>query len=467
MSQNTNTIKRGIVTIFVVNVINMVIGILTNLILPKYLSIDTYADIKTFQLCLSYIGVLHLGYNDGVYLEYGGRNISEVNKDQLSRNATTIKFLEAAFFIVFLFVGLFLGNNMVIYVAFILVPYLLVAYYKYLFQACGEFSRYGRILNAVTIGLFAANMLLILLKVDNSAYYILAQIIIYFLVWIALEVLSRAKLGLRFKFAFFSIAELVRCVKQGFLLMLGNFASTFITSMDRWFINFLMTSAEFAYYSFAVSLESFLNIATTPITTTLYNYFCKDSTQETVSKIRKYMVVFSGLLVSSAFAVKVLIMWYIPKYKESIDVVFILFASQIFYVLNRSIYTNLYKARRKQNVYFVKLLITLVCAFLLNVICYLLMHTKEAFAIGTLITSVIWFILVNFDFKAYRCTWKEIIFMIAMSVALLLLGTTLNPIIGFCVYIVFCIILGHFLLPNAIKGIVYMGKNYVKGIKNR
>lgn len=467
MSQNANIIKKGIVIIFLVNVLNMVAGIITNLILPKYLSIDTYADIKTFQLCLSYIGILHLGYNDGVYLEYGGKNISELNKDTLSKNATTIKFLEVTFFVVLLFVGFFLANKMIIYVAFVLVPYLLIAYYKYLFQACGEFSRYGRILNTVTVGLLAANMLLIILKIDDSSYYISAQILIYFFVWITLEVISKTKFGIRFKLAYFSFAELVRCIKQGILLMLGNFASTVITSMDRWLITFLMTSAEFAYYSFAVSLESFLNVATTPITTTLYNYFCKDSTEATVSKIRKYMVMFSGLLVSSAFAVKLLIMWYIPKYSQSTNLVFILFASQIFYILNRGIFTNLYKAKRKQNVYFIKLLITLVCAFALNVLFYLLMHSKEAFAIGTLISSIIWFVLVNSDFKEYRCTWKENLFMVVMTIALLLIGFKFNPIIGFLVYIVLCIILGHFLIPNALRGILYISKNYLKSISIR
>ena len=45
--------------------------------------------------------------------------------------------------------------------------------------------------------------------------------------------------------------------------------------MDRWFVKALMTTLAFAQYSFAVSMENFMNVAVTPVTTTLYNYFCK------------------------------------------------------------------------------------------------------------------------------------------------------------------------------------------------
>ena len=438
----------------------MIINILTNLILPKYLSINTYADIKTFQLCLSYIGVLHLGYNDGVYLKYGGKNISDLNKIKLSRNATTIKFMETAFFLILLLAGVLLGNKMLVYVSFVLVPYLLIAYYRYMFQALGEFSIYGRILNSVTIALFVSNMVLIILKIDIPSYYIVARIFIYYLVWMTLEIFSTIRLGIQFKFSLFSPKELIICIKQGFLLMLGNFASTFITSMDRWFIKILMTSAEFAYYSFAVSLESFLNVATTPITTTLYNYFCKDSSVKTVSRIRKYMVMFSSIIVSSAFAVKVVILWYLPKYKESVSVVFILFASQIFYIMNRSIYTNLYKAKKKQNRYFVKLLVTLVCAFILNAVCFKILHIKEAFAIGTLISAIIWFVIVNRDFRKYKCSLVENLFLVTMTFTLLLLGTFLNAVAGFAIYAITYIILGYTLMPDTLKGIIYIAKDY-------
>lgn len=53
-------------------------------ILPKYFSIDTYASIKTYQLYANYIGVLALGYADGLYLKYGGEKMQNIPNREIN-----------------------------------------------------------------------------------------------------------------------------------------------------------------------------------------------------------------------------------------------------------------------------------------------------------------------------------------------------------------------------------------------
>lgn len=72
MSENgTDKLKKGLVLVFIANAINLCISLINGFVLPKYLSVETYADIKTYQLYSNYIGVLALGYCDGLYLKYG------------------------------------------------------------------------------------------------------------------------------------------------------------------------------------------------------------------------------------------------------------------------------------------------------------------------------------------------------------------------------------------------------------
>lgn len=59
----------------------------------------------------------------------------------------------------------------------------------------------------------------------------------------------------------FSLNELVNNIKGGILLTVGNLSSVVLTSMDRWFVKALMTTLAFAQYSFAVSMENFMNVA--------------------------------------------------------------------------------------------------------------------------------------------------------------------------------------------------------------
>ena len=58
--------KRGVTKIFVANVVNLMISFILGFVLPKMLSVDNYATVKTFQFYAGYLGFLHLVYADGM-----------------------------------------------------------------------------------------------------------------------------------------------------------------------------------------------------------------------------------------------------------------------------------------------------------------------------------------------------------------------------------------------------------------
>lgn len=77
-------LQRGIVLVFIANLINLIISLMNGFILPKYLSVETYASIRTYQLYGNYIGVLALGYADGLYLKYGGMKMCGIPNDEIN-----------------------------------------------------------------------------------------------------------------------------------------------------------------------------------------------------------------------------------------------------------------------------------------------------------------------------------------------------------------------------------------------
>lgn len=104
-----------------------------------------------------------------------------------------------------------------------------------------------------------------------------------------------------------------------------------------------------------------MNVAVTPVTTTLYNYFCKATDEVKVRKARNYVMIFAALIVSCAFPARFILEVYLTKYIDSAKVMFFAFAAQIFYIVIKSIYVNLYKAQKKQSVYFIKLTANYCC----------------------------------------------------------------------------------------------------------
>ena len=56
---------------FSANFLNFLMGFVTGFIIPKFLGIDDYAYLKLFSLYITYVGVSHLGFKDGIYIKYG------------------------------------------------------------------------------------------------------------------------------------------------------------------------------------------------------------------------------------------------------------------------------------------------------------------------------------------------------------------------------------------------------------
>ena len=432
-----NRLGKGILIIFATNIINMIFSLITNFVLPKYLSYETYALIKTFQLYVSYVGLFHLGYSDGMYLHYGGKELEQIDKDKLSQSLSTMRIFQ---FVVSLVVGvfsLFTRNWLLLIFAFDIFSYNLMGYFKNLFQAVGEFRRYAQITNIVTIFNFVLNVTLIcVLKSDNPYLYVLCYTMVDMFAWMLLELKTCRSFKIELRFIKFSSKEFIWNIRDGILLLFGNLTSILITSIDRWFTKILLTITDFAQYSFAVSVENFLNIAITPVTITLYNYLCKNPDDKEIRKLKNQITLFATALVTAFFPVKFILEVYLHKYINAARVIAFLFASQMFYVVIKSIYVNLYKARMQQKRYFIEVLVVITMGFCFNVLLFTLSKVKESFAVGTLLSSIVWFIICQIDFKDLRPNVRELFYQIVELVLFLTCAMFLKSLIGLIVYVI-------------------------------
>ncbi len=452
-----NNLSKGITVIFSANVINMIFNILTSFLLPKYLSVETYASIKTFQLYTTYIGVLALGYADGTYLRFGGRELSGIDKGELSIDLSTLRIILLLESLILVPAAWLSGDRVLFCVSLTVLSMNMTGYYKNLYQAVGEFKRYGFILTASSVSAFVVNMILLfVVKTDNYLLYLLFAVVRNLVIWLWLERTASVRLRLTRPVQRFSKEIAVREVKSGFFLMVGNFSSILLTSMDRWFVKIMMNEVAFAYYSFAVSLEGFLNVAITPITATMYNYFCNHSGEEDVARARKRILLFGSIIIAAAFPAKWVIELFLPKYMESLNVLFFLFAAQGMFVVVKGVFINLYKALKRQRRYFIGLMIVLVIGAALNFLYVRVFPQKEAFAAATFCSALIWLIMCSMDLRNYRMTLKEWVYLTVELTAFLALGLFTSAGVGFVAYIGCTGLLMLLLMRDEMKGVLSM-----------
>ena len=129
-NNSTDHLKHGIVLVFIANFINLAISLVNGFVLPKYLPVDSYAGIKTYQLYATYVGVLVLGYADGIYLKYGGKSISSISNKEINTFRTNMIAFQGIMTILFVFIGFIINDIILAIAALTLVPANLIQAFK-------------------------------------------------------------------------------------------------------------------------------------------------------------------------------------------------------------------------------------------------------------------------------------------------------------------------------------------------
>ncbi|RHB40482.1 hypothetical protein DW886_21510 [Enterocloster aldenensis] len=427
--------KKNLFHVMFANVISLVVGVITSFLLPKYLSIETYANIKTYTFYITYAGFFSLGYNDGMYLKYGGKEITKIGARDIGDNFFNYCILEILITILFLAYGISTHNMIISAFSIGMFSTNIIGYIKSLYQATGEFLLYSSALNIEKIVLFICNMmLLIFLKKQEFFYYIWIQILVGGGIAIWLIYLLQKKIHFIFK-GHFCKSEYIYNIKNGFILMMGNFSSSVFTGIDRWFVKLIMSSVAFAMYSFAVSIENIINVFITPITISLYNYFCKDINIEWIIRIKKNILILGLFIISAAFPVKFILERFLPEYMNASVVIFVLFAAQVFHLIIKGIYVNIYKAKQNQCKYLKQMLKMTVISVILNFIFFIISHSMISIALATLCTSIIWLFICEQESLDLRYNYNEILTLLISISVYLICGFFFNSILGFIMYL--------------------------------
>lgn len=435
--------KKSLIHIIIANALYLILVAASNFILPKFTSVETYAAVKEYTLYITtYSTLLTFGYIQGAYLKYGGKEVKALNSTEVGQSVFSFFVFMLPFGVAISILGLFMNDTVVIVLGMGVLSTNYASFYQLFYQATGDFKSYGVALNASRVMTLAVYVLLIfVLRTDNAILYVASAPIIGMTVAIYLTVKLNKRIPL-IKNLKFSLIEIKSNCKGGFILMMGDFVTKFFTSIDKWFVKALMDTFSFAMYSFAVSMENLVNTFMTPITVSMFNYFCKKPTDKEVYRLKEAALVYSFVIIAGAYPMKWILEHFMPEYIMSVSVMFFLFAAQGISTIIRGIYVNKYKAEGNQQRYLVQMISMLILAIVLNGVFYFILHSMLSFAIATLFTNLIWLIWCEIQTPEIRFRPRAIISIVILLVVYLVTGYMFDSIIGCLIYAVVGIITG-------------------------
>lgn len=400
---------RDIGKVFSANLLSVLVGMVTGFLIPAFLPLAAYAELKTFTLYISYAGILHFGFIDGIFVKYGGRRYEEIDKNELEKEKTFLLLFQVGVTVLSLLIGILLRDWIFIALALSIIPINMVTFYKLVFQAVGEFTTYSRIMYASSWATLLVQLaILFVLKYKTSWPYVAGLVCINYIVYIALEwrmPLKGVRLG-------FDRSRIKALFAVGVFVALGNFAFITFYSIDRWFVKAFYSTASFAYYSFAISIMQTITLLTTSLTATFYPYLARLKDRSQLQILKTMMLILGTLLCGSYFVFEIIVRAFIPKYAPALSIVSILFAAIPAMVIFNVIYINLYQIEGKQRKYFLKMAAVLAFSAVLMLAASRFVHDYRMVSMITAFSFYLLFFIAIRDFHYPRIGVRDVLFIL-------------------------------------------------------
>lgn len=403
MNDKAKSVIKNLYYIVAANFATLGISILLNLFVPKLLGVTEYSYWQLYVFYSSYVGFLHVGWIDGIYLKIGGEEYDQLDKRQVGSQFWYLLIFELflSFFVVIWVYLFFLPSQrslVLILTAIVSVVTIIKTFVLYIFQSTNRIKEYAKlsrndrylyVLFTAIYFLFGGRNFIWLISLD-----IFSKIIVT--IWgmtLMKDILSVKLIKVRLLFP-----EIMDNINIGSKLMVSNIASTLIIGIIRFFVQQRWSIETFGKLSFTLSLSNMFLTFINAIGIVMFPLLRRTNR----NRLSQLFQIFRGLFVPLTYLLlifyipaKIILSLWLPEYTESLKFMGILFPIVI-YEGRMSLLINTYlKTLRKEKTILLVNIITFVITSLASLI--------MIFLVGNLDLTVA-LILISL---AFRCNLAE------------------------------------------------------------
>lgn len=395
--------------------VSLLSSIIVSFILPKFITIEQFGYWQYFLLLVSYVGVMHFGFGDGIYLKLGGQYWSQIDRKKWLPQLQLTFLLQLIIAIVIAVASIAFCKNQTFLIIFLWTAmYLLTENtYKIITMAMMATDQISFVSKTVIIDKLLMSALvtyLIITRCQKASYIMCAYTLSHLIVCVL--TIARCNLFSGFQLPTKEVAlGFINTCKIGMILMLANFVSILIMGLCRMAVEHYWNIEVFSKLSFSITIASFLLFFISQIGYVLFPILkrIKEETQALLLNKADYILTVLPMVFYALFFVMYFfVIEWLPKYEESLR--FLAFTAPCICYETRVVllYNTYFKniGKIKQLLYIN--VVTVICAL----ICYSIAiryHNIDLMALGVLIAEIIKvFIMQKLLLKRYEITINNI-----------------------------------------------------------
>ena len=291
---------KNIVRVAMANIANFGSSFIVGFILPAVLSVAAYGHYKEYSLYLSFVYIFNLGFNDGIYIKYGGENPDKVNKNELHQEHNFIRVFQFLIFIPMIIFSIVTQNIVILLFSISTLFMTINTFHQNYSQAVGNFKVFsnGNIFKSI---FYIGSLLfgVFILRSDQYVVYISMSVISYLLVFLYYEYVFYKLYGFEKNW---NLDEKFSLFKIGFIILFANMSLTFVGNVGNWVVNFGFQIEDFAQYSFQNSILNVLLLIVNAVGMVFYNVISKKE-NKSMLRLTKRISIFLGIFGGLGFFV--------------------------------------------------------------------------------------------------------------------------------------------------------------------
>ncbi len=394
---------KNIAYLYVAQCVQMLLSIVLSVYVPLIIGLSEFSYWQLFIFYSSYVGMLHLGLNDGIYLKYGGLNLNDVDNRGIS-NQLWVSMCMQLIVLLLIFILLSL-KSLPTERIFIFVCVFVYAIVNNIFNFCGSTLQ---AINRIKVYSFtvvldkllvvASILLLGVLDFLHFWYLIIMFILGRTLATVILLIRNKNIFLSSFRFSKNVFKEIFCNIGVGINLMIANIVSSLIVGVGRFFIDLSFPVETFGIVSFAFTLTGFILILISQVGNAVFPIL-KSKPIDFHAKIFPALNELVSNLSPLCFIFYPLLYWfvdnYLPEYMPSLKYFVILIPLCVFDVKIAMLYNTYMKILRQERTLLYINLFSFVLSVIFSFVCIILFHNLFLWMGCLVLTEVIKSLLLN------------------------------------------------------------------------
>jgi O-antigen/teichoic acid export membrane protein len=427
------------------NLISMIISTIIILIVPKLIGVEDYGYWQLYLFYSSYVGFLHFGWNDGIYLRYGGKEYKELNKELFFSQFWMLIIFQVLIGAVIIGVStaysldadkLFIIKMTALCMLIVNVRLMLM----FILEGTNRIKEYAQITLIERVLYCCLILIFLLIGIRQYKLLIIADIMGKLITLVYATYCCRDIVFNKVSAFYFNVKETVKNISVGIKLMFANIASMFVIGVVRFGIERNWDVSTFGKVSLVMSISSLMMVFINALGIIMFPVLRRtneDKLSTFYTTMRTFLMVpLLGLLVAY-YPLKIILPAWLPQYTESLKYMALLFPMCI-YEGKMALLINTYlKTLRKEKLMLAINLASVMLSIILTIL-FTIVFKNLALAIVSIVVLLAFrSALAEFFLSKILnvSVYKDILLEMVMTLIFILSGWFVTSWIGVGLYL--------------------------------